>query len=289
MTRRKGQPVLAPGATGFGAIAQQYLASRMAEHKLTEKSRARITHIINRKLAWLHHVPVARINANEVELLLKGRMQKAAVDTVQKEFEQLERILVYAIRADLIDTSKVLMLKLPQGDAPKERISLERDEFEAILAVCNEKYQAVFTLLAYTGMRKGEAQALIYDMVNGVAINLSADTTKSSVARRILLHPKAIAAIETLRAYSDGTYVMPQTGSGATWYLYIGRKAAGAGIEKKIGIHTLRHTAATWFANTNGVPLQSVRSILGHKSLEMTSRYVHTDATADDDAMALLD
>jgi site-specific recombinase XerD len=44
-------------------------------------------------------------------------------------------------------------------------------------------------------------------------------------------------------------------------------------INKKITTHTARHTFATTITLTNGVPIESVSKILGHKSLKTTQIY----------------
>jgi integrase len=52
--------------------------------------------------------------------------------------------------------------------------------------------------------------------------------------------------------------------------------------------HDLRHTGATWFANS-GVPLHIISDILGHASIETTRAYLHTDDDALIEAAGTLD
>ena len=273
-----------------GAVARRHVERRKLDASITAKTMARSEYIAMKSLARFHHVTFRQLKASDVELWIYERLQERSHDTVSKELQELKAIIRLAIMDDIIDSHKVLLLKVPgkPADADAERVALERDEFERLLSVCNEKYKAIFTLLVYSGMRKGELAKLTYDMVNGTYIHLPANITKSSRARRIPLHPKARAAIETLRAYSDGEHVAPRA-SERTWLMYLKDRLPEAGIDKNVVVHSLRHTAATWLANTPGVPLQSVRNILGHKSLELTSRYVHADPSADDKAMTLLD
>ncbi len=49
--------------------------------------------------------------------------------------------------------------------------------------------------------------------------------------------------------------------------------ASLCGISKKLTTHVARHTFGTTITLTNGVPLESVSKMLGHKSLRMTERY----------------
>lgn len=52
-----------------------------------------------------------------------------------------------------------------------------------------------------------------------------------------------------------------------------------ARIEKKAGLHTLRHSIATHLLE-NGMPLSSIARFLGHSSLESTQIYTHLTAGA---------
>ena len=46
-----------------------------------------------------------------------------------------------------------------------------------------------------------------------------------------------------------------------------------AGITKRGGIHALRHAAATHWLEA-GVPLPTIQRLLGHRSLQVTARYL---------------
>ena len=52
------------------------------------------------------------------------------------------------------------------------------------------------------------------------------------------------------------------------------RAVKAAKIDKKPGLHDLRHTGASWMVQA-GVPLYEVQKILGHASISMTQRYAH--------------
>lgn len=45
------------------------------------------------------------------------------------------------------------------------------------------------------------------------------------------------------------------------------------GIKKDLTFHIARHTFATTVTLTNGVPIESVSKMLGHKSLRTTQHY----------------
>jgi integrase/recombinase XerD len=53
--------------------------------------------------------------------------------------------------------------------------------------------------------------------------------------------------------------------------------AREAGINKQIGLHTLRHSIATHLLQS-GLTLEEVSRFLGHTSLESTQIYTHISA-----------
>jgi integrase/recombinase XerD len=66
--------------------------------------------------------------------------------------------------------------------------------------------------------------------------------------------------------------------SGYSALVVVKRLLKRANIDKKIGLHSLRHSIATHLIE-NGMPLEQVRNYLGHARLETTQKYVHYDAS----------
>ena len=65
---------------------------------------------------------------------------------------------------------------------------------------------------------------------------------------------------------------------------YLKEIAAICGIEKRLTFHLARHTFATTVTLTNGVPIESVSKMLGHRSLKTTQVYakiVHNKLAED--------
>ena len=54
---------------------------------------------------------------------------------------------------------------------------------------------------------------------------------------------------------------------------YLKEIADTCGIKKKLTFHTARHTFATTITLNNGVPMETVSKMMGHKSLKQTQHY----------------
>src|SRR5437899_23990 len=86
--------------------------------------------------------------------------------------------------------------------------------------------------------------------------------------------PSAIAK-RTLRTMS----LVSVLGCG-TWFFPIEEQLyyIEAGIKKKASVHTLRHTFSTHQIH-NGLKINQLKEVLGHRRMETTYKYVHLDRT----------
>jgi site-specific recombinase XerD len=88
--------------------------------------------------------------------------------------------------------------------------------------------------------------------------------------------PLVPAAINILQKYS-----LTDDFRDFRWYVSANQKmnqrlktiGTAAGIEKPLHMHLARHTFATTITLSNGVPIESVSSMLGHATLKQTQHY----------------
>lgn len=92
--------------------------------------------------------------------------------------------------------------------------------------------------------------------------------------------PCDMATVLMARAWALDRKAAPDspliTASTRTIQRHIEAAYSRAGIERGLGCHSLRHTAATWMLD-KGIPLEVVRANLGHEDIATTQIYLHLD------------
>ena len=114
-----------------------------------------------------------------------------------------------------------------------------------------------------TGLRRGEMLALRADQVKGDILALES-TTKNNKARGIPLPPRAARIARKRLPWGVRAHILRDRFEAA-------RKAAGM---PWLHWHDLRHTYGTWLAQANQAPT-TIRDLMGHSSLAVTTRYLH--------------
>jgi integrase len=200
--------------------------------------------------------------------------------------------------ADAVDDRVIAMnpaekvKNLPAKNAT-EKIYLTHDEVWQFADHCGP-YRSFVLLLAYTGLRWGEATALKAKHINLARRRLSVEEnavavggkivtgTPKSHERRVVPLPKflvpmlyeIIAELEPddlLFTREDGRHLLrPKTGR--SWWAKALRES---NIEKAPTPHSMRHTAAS-LAIQAGVNIKALQRMLGHASAALTlDRYGH--------------
>jgi integrase len=129
-----------------------------------------------------------------------------------------------------------------------------------------------------TGMRRGEVFNLRWQDVNlqGKTLTVAGEGAKSSETRHIPLNAEALATLKAWKEQASGTgYVFP----GEDDKPMTDVKTAWLELLKNAGIvgfrwHDMRHDFASRLVMA-GVPLNTVRDLLGHTDIKMTLRYAH--------------
>jgi len=130
-----------------------------------------------------------------------------------------------------------------------------------------------------TGIRRGELFNLEWPRINfsNKTITVIGDTTKNAEIRHIPMNKEALDTLQAWQrqAKKKSGYVFPATDGGrledikSAWLSLLQR----AKIEN-FRWHDMRHDFASRLVMA-GVPLNTVRDLLGHSDIKMTLRYAH--------------
>lgn len=175
---------------------------------------------------------------------------------------------------------KILSFRLKE---PKENIRFFRDidEVRRLVAGAAEHIRPIIWCALYTGLRRGRVLGLRWDQIdweNHQIVYIGKDGSPNSVP---MVEPLA----EILRNLPHTCeFVFTRRGRPIRDI-----KSAWAAAFVRSGVpyrnfHALRHTTATWLLRQSG-NLKVVQSVLGHRTLSVTTKYAHL--VNDDSAYAL--
>lgn len=224
-----------------------------------------ISGVFSRAVEWdyLPASPLEKIKQLKVDSL--GRIRYLSKDEAK------------ALR-DALDAREEL-IRAERDSANEWRAQRKRKPLPDLRALAFADHLKPMVLLSLnTGMRRGEVFNLPWHDVNMTAktLTVAGEGTKTSETRHIPLNAEALA---TLQGWKDQA-----TGSG---YIFPGEddkpmtdvKTAWLELLKNAGIvgfrwHDMRHDFASRLVMA-GVPLNTVRDLLGHTDIKMTLRYAH--------------
>jgi len=136
----------------------------------------------------------------------------------------------------------------------------------------------IFTFCCFTGLAYADVKKLSKnDIVLGIDGSrwIKIKRTKTDTKTNVPLLP---SAEEILERYNDhpllenSNLLLPVL-SNQKMNAYLKEVADLCGINKNLTFHLARHTFATTVTLSNGVPIESVSKMLGHKSLKTTQHY----------------
>ena len=259
----------------YRSILKQYLLPSLGPRRLTSIDAGALQKVI----VELHQRGLARATveaarARACEVLLHARRSGFATCVIERD-----------------------AVRLPSAQAPARPPRIfTAEEVERILAACHGQRRALFAILAFSGVRIGEALGLSWD-----AVDLQTKTLhiRASAAEGVLQPPKTHRSVRDLpmlpRLVEELTAYRSQLQDGAGGLLFTtstGRPRRADDVRarwlvpvlRKLGLpqagaHAFRHFFARYLDEL-GTGSATVRDYLGHHDITTQSRYV--DRAADD-------
>ncbi len=202
-------------------------------------------------------------------------------NTTMKYLKHLKKVIHFAMKMGYIEHDPFFQYKTSYKEV--DRGFLTADELKSIedhkfRLPRLDQVRDVFVFVCYTGLSYSDLKKLTHDSIskgidgkNWIIINRK----KTGVRSSIPLLPQAQAIIDK---YKDDTEcnadnkLLPVK-SNQKLNSYLLEIAELCEINKHITMHLARHTFATTVTLTNGVPIETVQKMLGHKNLSTTQIY----------------
>lgn len=270
---------------------------------------------------WRNHVEprwgdtaLTRIVFSDVQAWVAKMAAERGASSVRTSFEILARILDDAVHDRRLPSNPARGVKLPQKTRKPSKYLTQTQVWQ--LADESGRYKALVLLLAYVGLRWGEAaglrvrdidflrrRALLHENAVQVGSKMVVGTLKGHKHRTVPLprfvvdelakHCVGKGADDLLWLAQDGGHLGPP-GSDDSWLSGAVSRCQAAAAESRqregaqptapifprVTAHDLRHTAAS-LAISSGANVKAVQRMLGHASAAMTLD-IYADLFDDD-------
>jgi integrase len=216
----------------------------------------------------------------DYEFWLKS-VRKCDHNTSIKYLSNFKKIVHICMKNGWLDRDPFVGFKMAKREV--ERPFLVEEELNRII---NKKFlmprmnqvRDIFIFCCYTGLAYADVEKLTREEVttgiDGEKWIWTSRQKTDSTTRIPLLPP----ALEILDRYKDDPQcankgrLLPVL-SNQKMNTYLKEIADACDITKKMTFHTARHTFATTVTLTNGVPIETVSKMLGHRNLKTTQHY----------------
>jgi site-specific recombinase XerD len=202
-------------------------------------------------------------------------------NTTMKYLSNFKKVVLHCVKNGWLNRDPFLGFKLNKKEVV--RTALTEKELQTIAAkkFTNERLNQIkyiFLFSCYTGLAYADVKKL---KRTEIAIGIDGEEwlltsrQKTETVSRIPLLPLALEIINRYQHHPqccNNGKVLPVL-SNQKMNAYLKEIADVCGINKNLTFHIARHTFATTITLSNGVPLETVSKMLGHKSLKQTQHY----------------
>ena len=207
--------------------------------------------------------------------------RKIGHNTTIKYLRNFKKIVLLALKNEWIDRDPFMRFKLSLNEVNKEYLT--KEEIHRIVSKDFRiervaQVRDVFIFCCYTGMSYADVQRLTnkdisigFDGEFWIFINRK----KTGVQSHIPLLPQASRIINKYKNNKElvNKGILLPVVSNQKINAYLKEIGDLCEIDKNITFHMARHTFATTITLSNGVSIESVSSMLGHKSIRTTQIY----------------
>ena len=233
------------------------------------------------------HRPLSALMARDIKTYLKRREAEGLSIASQNRYLALLKALFKAAvlygHCSANPTADIVMRREEQR-IPE---ALTEGQIEALLDACSDKIRPLVTVAVDTGLRRSELFGLRWADVDLEEDKLTVAHSKTGDFRVVWLPERARQVLAERKAQNTDRKVVDLCVFPFT-DIKQGLDAAGkrAGIGH-VHMHQLRHSYATRLRD-KGVPLDRIKELLGHKTMQMVLRYAKARPEQTREAVATL-
>lgn len=208
-------------------------------------------------------------------------VRKCSHNTSMKYLTNLKKIVLSCVKRGWLVRDPFMDYKMVKKEVI--RVALTEDELMRISkrtfpAERLNQIRDIFIFSVYTGLAYVDVKNLRRDQI---IIGMDGEKwlvthrQKTDTPTRLPLLPKAMAIIKKYEnhPYCENKGVVLPVLSNQKTNAYLKEISDLCEIQKELTFHIARHTFATTITLSNGVPIETVSKMLGHKSLQQTQHY----------------
>jgi site-specific recombinase XerD len=231
---------------------------------------------------------------NDFEFYLKS-VRNCSHNTVMGYVKKLKKIVRQCVAKDWLDKDPFMAYKVTLRETHRTVLTEKELKImtEKTLIGRMDQIRDIFLFSCYTGLAYSDVEKLTAaEISTGIDGEkwIMTTRTKTDTATRVPLLPPSLAILAKYEGRPDLLHsgrLLPVI-SNQRMNGYLKELADQCGIQKLLTFHCARHTFATTVTLSNGVPIETVGKMLGHKSLRTTQQYAKVlDRKVSDDMLKL--
>lgn len=218
------------------------------------------------------------ITKDEIELYLRWRQQQ---HTYSESYQNSHINAIKFYYEHVLNRNRMLFdLPRPQKAHQLPAVWAETDVIKMLNTIENLKHQTMFIIAYAHGMRVSEVATLKLADVDSQRMQIHIKAAKGKKDRVVNLSETALEFLrECYKKYKPKIYVFEndithEAISIRTIQQIFSDAKNKAGLLKKAGIHSLRHSYATHL-HEQGIDIKYLKDLLGHTNIKTTERYTH--------------
>ena len=251
----------------FNQIVELSLKYSQRHHTDQRNVKSRIAHIV----ADFGERIASDIKPSEIDEWLAENT--ATAGTANRYRAVFSLIYREAVRNGLLSSNPARLVRQRKESSGRIRYLLDEEEdrlCQAVRELCPE-HMPELTIAVGTGMRKSEQYGLIWPQVDFGRREIHLRKTKNGEARDVPMSVGVLAAFQQLKPArikpTDRVFAIETP---REWFEGVREKAKLTDFRW----HDCRHTFCSRLAMA-GVPLKTIQSLAGHKTISITARYAH--------------